>query len=177
MCRPYGFGDAASPVEGLEHGDAIGAADDGLAVQGERSRPQLGSCAGDRRIAVGPVIAAAERWRPAEAKARLIPARWPRARVEFLTGTPSARDGRINVWSSAGTISNGATRCRAINCLHDASGLDPAASPSRGPSRRAILYPPQPTNQTVDNDCGRIEREAPASMPVMTRRNSEGSSP
>jgi hypothetical protein len=38
-----GIGDTAAPVERVERGDPIGTADHGFAVQGERSRPQLGS--------------------------------------------------------------------------------------------------------------------------------------
>jgi hypothetical protein len=54
-----GIGDTAPPVEGVEHGDTIGAADHRLPVQRERPRLQFGRSVGDRRVAVGPVIAAA----------------------------------------------------------------------------------------------------------------------
>jgi hypothetical protein len=48
--------DGPVAVDGVEDRHAIGAADDRLAVQGER--PQLGSRGRDRRIAAGPIVAA-----------------------------------------------------------------------------------------------------------------------
>jgi hypothetical protein len=44
-------------MERIEHGYAVGAGDDRLAVDGERLGPQLGGGRGDRRIAVSPVMA------------------------------------------------------------------------------------------------------------------------
>ena len=45
-------------VERIEHRDAVGAGDDRLAVQRERLGTQLGGGRRDRRISIGPVIAA-----------------------------------------------------------------------------------------------------------------------
>jgi hypothetical protein len=46
-------------VERAKHSYAVGTGDHRLAVQRERPRLQLGRSVGDRRVAVGPIIAAA----------------------------------------------------------------------------------------------------------------------
>jgi len=48
----------AAAVEGVEHGDTIGAANHRLAIPGEGPRAQLGRGCGDGGIALGPIIAA-----------------------------------------------------------------------------------------------------------------------
>jgi hypothetical protein len=53
------IGDAAAPVERIEHGDAVGTGDHRLAVQRERLGAHLGRGRSDGGIAVCPVIAAA----------------------------------------------------------------------------------------------------------------------
>jgi hypothetical protein len=54
-----GVSGPATPVEGVEYRDAVGAAHRRLAVQGERLGAQLGGCDGNPAITICPVIAAA----------------------------------------------------------------------------------------------------------------------